>query len=224
MQDLIAQECLEMEVLDRLNSGRFLHRLIFGGGTMLRLCHGLDRFSVDLDFWLAHPEDASKIFKEMTDYLNRFYDLKDAADKYYTLLFELSSPTYPRRLKIEIRKEVQSPLSEQAIAFSPHSFRQVLLRTVSLPAMMSSKIAAFMDRKEIRDVYDMEFLVKKGITPAADPDVLKEVRRRIDLLTKQDYTSKLGSLLAAEKRSYYVEKNFTILKASIDRLEEATAR
>ena len=54
MQDLIKQEQFELEVLDRLKSGRFLDRLAFGGGTMLRLCHGLDRYSVDLDFWLLN--------------------------------------------------------------------------------------------------------------------------------------------------------------------------
>ncbi len=53
MQDLIQHEQFELEVLDRLNSGRLLTNLIFGGGTMLRLCHGLDRYSVDLDFWVA---------------------------------------------------------------------------------------------------------------------------------------------------------------------------
>ena len=52
MQDLIKQEQFELEVLDRLQSGRFLDRLVFGGGTMLRLCYGLGRYSVDLDFWL----------------------------------------------------------------------------------------------------------------------------------------------------------------------------
>jgi predicted nucleotidyltransferase component of viral defense system len=52
MQDLIKQEQFEIEVLDRLKSGRFLDNLIFTGGTMLRLCYGLNRFSVDLDFWL----------------------------------------------------------------------------------------------------------------------------------------------------------------------------
>jgi hypothetical protein len=40
MQDLIKQEQFEMEVLDRLKSGRFLDRMVFGGGTMLRLCFG----------------------------------------------------------------------------------------------------------------------------------------------------------------------------------------
>jgi hypothetical protein len=57
MRDLIKQEQFELEVLDRLQSGRFLDRLVFGGGTMLRLCYGLDRYSVDLDFWLRRKKD-----------------------------------------------------------------------------------------------------------------------------------------------------------------------
>ncbi|MBI4243194.1 MAG: nucleotidyl transferase AbiEii/AbiGii toxin family protein, partial [Planctomycetes bacterium] len=51
MQDLIRQERFELEVLDRLNSKKILTNLVFGGGSMLRLCFGLNRFSVDLDFW-----------------------------------------------------------------------------------------------------------------------------------------------------------------------------
>lgn len=69
MQNLIAQERFEMEVLGRLNSGRFLQWLHFGGGTMLRLCHRLDRYSVDLDFWLAAPKPAQALFAELSEHL-----------------------------------------------------------------------------------------------------------------------------------------------------------
>ena len=63
MQDLIEQERFEIEVLDRLNSGRFLRIFIFCGGTMLRLCHGLDRFSLDLDFWRVDQSPRAKNFQ-----------------------------------------------------------------------------------------------------------------------------------------------------------------
>ena len=215
MQDLIEQERFEMEVLDRLNSGRFLSRLIFCGGTMLRICHGLDRYSVDLDFRILHPEKASDLFYALQNHLTRHYQLKDAADKVHTLLYELRSPAYPRSLKIEIRKESEKVKTEQAIAFSPHSTRQVLLRVMTLKAMMASKIAAFIDRGEIRDAFDMEFLVKKGIVPDGAPETLREILRRIDLLTPSDYSVKLGSLLEAETRSFYRQKNFAILRAAL---------
>ena len=59
------QEQFEIEVLDRLNSGKFLNKLIFVGGTMLRLCFDLNRFSVDLDFWLVQGVDQNELFKSL---------------------------------------------------------------------------------------------------------------------------------------------------------------
>ncbi len=83
--------------------------------------------------------------------------------------------------------------------------------------MMSSKIAAFLDRGEIRDAFDMEFLVKKGVYPDAGPEIAGEIVRRLDALTPRDYSVKLGSLLPAEIRTYYRQRNFAILKAVIQK-------
>jgi len=215
MQDLIAQERFEMEVLNRLNSGRFLKDLIFIGGTMLRLCHGLDRFSVDLDFRLLRTARSGELFSALAAYLPRFYGVRDSADNLNTLLFELQSPDYPRRLKIEIRKDEGTVQAEQSIAFSRHATAQVLLRTATLDAMMAAKIAAFLDRKEIRDAYDLEFLVKRGIRPQASEEVLLQVADLIGRLTEKDYKVKLGSLIEPELRPYYRKENFRILKAAL---------
>jgi hypothetical protein len=125
MQDLIKQEQFELEALDRLQSGRFLDRMVFGGGTMLRLCYGLDRYSVDLDFWIlpaaggkkrgrdsesvpsSLDDDYAAWFSGLRQFLSRFYEIRDAADKFYTLVIELKSPDYPRSLKLEMRKGVK---------------------------------------------------------------------------------------------------------------------
>lgn len=225
MQDLIAQEQFEMEVLDRLNSMRFLRALIFGGGTMLRLCHGLDRYSVDLDFWLNDPSLAENLFADIKLYLTRFYTLRDAASKHFSLLFELGSTSYAQHLKIEIRKNPGRPETETAIAYSPHSNRQVLVRVMTLNQMMLLKILALLDRGEIRDAYDIEFMVKRGIPLQAKTEVLEKIRQRINRFTKVDYSSKLGSLLEPEKRAYYREQNFRILKTAIqDRIKSSRNR
>jgi predicted nucleotidyltransferase component of viral defense system len=221
MRDLILQEQFEIEVLERLNSGRFLRFLYFGGGTMLRLCHGLDRYSVDLDFWIADPRQAATLFGRLQPYLARFYMLKDAAAKHFSLLFELKAAPYPRSLKIEIRTEDRKPETEQAIAYSPHADRQVLLQAMTLPQMMRLKAAALLDRGEIRDAYDLEFLVKRGLQPSGEKTLLKAILRKIDAFRKTDYTSKLGSLIEPDKRPYYRDHNFRILKAAIeDRLSD----
>lgn len=49
-------EVFEIEVLDKLRRRRLLEPLVFEDGTMLRLCHELGRYSVDLDFWFITGE------------------------------------------------------------------------------------------------------------------------------------------------------------------------
>ena len=212
MQDLIKQEQFELEVLDRLKSGRFLERLVFGGGTMLRLCFGLDRYSVDLDFWLLPTDDYATWFVDLQQFLTRFYTIRDAADKFNTLIVELKSPDYPRSLKLEMRKGVKIAGTERAIAYSRSSSTQVYVRTIPLETMMTSKIDAFLQRKEIRDAYDLEFLVKKGTKVEISSEKAKQILAAIDALTRQDYNVKLSSLLETDQRAYYRENNFRILK------------
>lgn len=211
MQDLMKQEQFELEVLDKMNSAKMLKGLIFVGGTMLRLCYGLNRFSVDLDFWAAGKIDSGAFFKDMKDLLASAYSITDSADKFNTLLFEVRSRDYPRLLKIEIRKEGKKVAVEQSIAFSKYSNTQVLLGTVSLKDMMAAKTEALLGRKEIRDAFDMEFLVKKGIVIEAVPETRERMRAVIASFTKKDYTSKLGSLIEEEERKYYSSENFKIL-------------
>ena len=80
---------------------------------------------------------------------------------------------------------------------------------------MKSKIAAFLERKEIRDVFDMEFLFKRGVPLNAPPDTLSKIAKQIEALKTQDYTVKLGSLLEDDQRKYYAAENFKILKLAI---------
>ena len=215
MQDLIKQERFELEVLDRLNSQKILNNLVLGGGTMLRLCYGLNRFSLDLDFWVIKKLDQNKLYRELKEYLSQFYSLTDYANKFYTLIFEIKSRDYPRRLKIEIRKEMKKIKTAQAIAYSPYANTQVLMKVVSLEDMMRSKIEDFLKRKEIRDVFDMEFLLKKGVALNAPLKTLKQLLQEITSLGVKDYRVKLGSILEEPQRKYYLRENFKILKSAI---------
>jgi len=215
MQDLIRQEQFELEVLERLNSKKFLSNLVLAGGTSLRLCRGLNRFSVDLDFWIVKELDAARLFEELRTYLSQHYRILDSADKYNTLLFELRSAGYPRSLKIEIRKEPKTLRTEEAIAYSKYSTTQVLVRVVSGPDMMREKIAAFLDRGEVRDAFDVEFLLKKGEALDGAQETLRKLLAGIRSLPKNDFSQKLGSLLEDDQRRYYSENKFRILEQAI---------
>ena len=163
MKELEKQEIFEIEILEWLKNKRFLNKLIFGGGTMLRLCCGLPRYSVDLDFWLYRVENIEVFFNELKNKLSNDYEITDSFNKFYILLFEIKDARFPRKLKIEIRKTSEKFNFQNTIAFSKYSNKQVLVRSLTLEQAMQNKIKSFLDRKEIRDLFDVEFLLKKGI-------------------------------------------------------------
>ena len=215
MNDLIKHEIFEIEVLEILNTAKLLDSLVFGGGTMLRLCHELNRYSADLDFWFVKTIDHEKYFKKIKDFLNKKYELTDAHIKHFTLLFEIRSKNYPKRLKIEIRKAVTPCNYQEKIAFSKYATSQVVLRAHTLEQTMRNKIDAALNRKEIRDCYDIEFLLRRGISLAGSGDKLAKLREIATAFKPKDYSVTLGAILEPEMRKYYKENKFKYLLEKI---------
>lgn len=204
-------EIFEIEALENLNSGKFLEPLVFGGGTMLRLCYELNRYSVDLDFWFIKKTDQKYYFDRLKKYMADRYELTDAHIKFHTILLELRSRNYPKRLKIEIRKEVKPCDFEEKIAFSKYTSKQVMLRVHTLDQMMNNKIKAALERHEIRDFYDLEFLVRKGIPLKASRGELNKLIEFANAFKDKDFSVTLGSLLEADMRKYYIANRFSYL-------------
>ena len=212
METLALHERFEMETLEILNSKKLLDPLLFGGGTMLRLCHGLNRYSVDLDFYFFKEINNRKIHKQIIDCLSTQYQITDTAIKRFTLLYEFRNKVYPRRLKIEIRRQPKAFKYEENIAFSPHSTKQILLKSLTLEQMMENKIAAVLNRKEIRDGFDLEFLLRKGIKMDVSSSIKTSIKERITSFNKRDFTTTLSSLLSHTDRNYYTKNGFKFLR------------
>ncbi len=214
-QELRSLEILEIEVLEKLNSAKILENLYFGGGTMLRLCHNLNRYSTDLDFWLKPEKDYNKIFKSMQNNLSNNYEIVDSANKNFTLLFQLRSPKSKRTLKIEVRKEQTEFWWERKIAFSKFTVKQVQVLGLTLEQMMKNKIEALLSRKIIRDCFDIDFLFKRGIPLPIEKDKLKKVLVIIESFKERDFKVTLGSLLDPEEREFYNEIKFDVLRREV---------
>jgi hypothetical protein len=215
--DILKQhEIFEIEVLDKMNSAKMLEPLVFGGGTMLRLCHELDRYSVDLDFWFIKRKSHSTYFERVREAFEKEYEITDSQIKNYTLLFELRSALYPKRLKIEIRRERKECDFQEKIAFSRFSTKQVLLKAHTLNQTMKNKFDAFLDRGEIRDCFDIEFLLRRGVElPALTNRQLNEFQKKLVRFKEKDFKVKLGSILENEIRKYYVEQRFGYLQEKL---------
>lgn len=209
-------ELFEIEVLQGLKNNNFLNNLVFGGGTMLRLCYELNRYSVDLDFFAIKELDAEKLFVDLKDFLNQDYEITDANNKFNTLLLEVRSASYPRKLKLEIRKESRDYDFQQRIAFSKFGTVQVILNVLTLEQALQNKIAAALDRKIIRDFFDIEFLLKQGIDFSCTSEKLNALKKILSGFSKRDYKVTLGSILEKEQRAYYVENGFAFLNAKLN--------
>jgi hypothetical protein len=217
MQALQDLEVFEIEVLELLNSLKTLDKLYFGGGTMLRLCHNLNRYSTDLDFWLDKKEDTKFVYATTKKNLSDNYRLIDSANKKFTLLFEIKTPAINRSLKIEIRKEQTEFEWERKIAFSKHTNKQIMIKGLTLQQMMNNKFEALLSRKIIRDAFDIEFLLMRGIEIPSDKNKLELALQIIGNFKDQEYKVTLGSILEEKDRKYYLENRFKFLKEELTR-------
>jgi len=209
-------EAFEIEVLDKMNSAKVLEPLVFGGGTMLRLCHELNRYSVDLDFWFIKRTSERKYFDILLKVFAKDYEISDAEIKHNTLLFELRSAEYPKRLKIEIRRELKQCDYQKKIAFSKSTTRQVLVKAHTLEQTMKNKIQAFLDREEIRDCFDIEFLIRRGVDIPVRPErEIIVLQNKIKKFKDIDFRVKLGSILENDSRNYYVKNKFSLLEEKL---------
>ena len=215
--DILRQhEIFQIEVLEKMNSLKVLAPLVFGDGSMLRLCHELNRYSVDLYFWMIKQIPQKDYFKRLQQIFNKEYEITDSQIKHYTLLFELRSALYPRRLKIEIRREIKDWDFQEKIAFSKFSTKQVVLKAHTLEQTMKNKIAAFLERGEIRDSFDIEFLLRRGIElPVFNKKQIDRLQKKIAGLKERDFKVKLGAILENDIRDYYFTHRFGYLEEKL---------
>ena len=205
-----------MEVLQWLRSKGLLSPLVFGGGTMLRLCHEMPRYSIDMDFWFYKKVAYKSFYHQLENLISHEYDVTDMQNKFYSILVEIRKRAGTLKLKIEIRKSLAAGgTTEEKIAFSPHFATQVLVRGFTLNQMFKSKVSALLDRVEIRDAFDLEFLARRGVDLDLSQQDKKKIIETLSGFTKRDFSVKLGSVLLSEARDYYNQKRFTYLEEKL---------
>ena len=147
------------------------NELVFKGGTALKKCYGLDRFSEDLDFTCSNKVNLQKLFEGL---------------KRFKLEFESDEKEYSNGLKLILRLKgplyigIKSSLCKLVVDFS---YRESVLikpkiKTIGrfmeeVPSfdvfvmdekeVLAEKIRTIVTRNKARDVYDLWFLLKKEV-------------------------------------------------------------
>ena len=177
-------EVNQQVILAGLYNGGFFDVAAFYGGTCLRIFHGLQRFSEDMDFSLLVPDDKfdfTKYFQPIIDefaVVGREVEIKKKDKKGFgkvesaflkdnTDVYDVSFQT-DKSIKIKIELDTQPPLNfrtEQKLLLQPHSF---MTRCFTLPDLFAGKMHALVyrgwkNRVKGRDWYDFEWYVRHNV-------------------------------------------------------------
>lgn len=174
----IIREYLQFMLLNHLSNSKYAKDICFIGGTNLRLIHGIDRFSEDLDF--DNKNMSRTKFINMTDALikhlqnNGVNVIADDKSKDARLAAFRRNLIFPQFLydnglspfkdaKFLIKIESQ----DQGVEYKPEIFLMngggYIFNFPAAPnnVLCSMKIAALLNRQKGRDFYDTMFLLSK---------------------------------------------------------------
>ena len=171
-------------ILAGLYQGGFFEKAAFYGGTCLRIFHGLNRFSEDMDFSLLNKDerfDFSQYFQPIIDEFDaigrrvdiqkkdkkNFGKVESAFLKDTTDVYDISFQT-EKSIKIKIEIDTNPPLhfsTEQKLLIEPRSF---MTRCFTLPDLFAGKMHALVyrawkNRVKGRDWYDFEWYIRNRI-------------------------------------------------------------
>jgi predicted nucleotidyltransferase component of viral defense system len=171
-------------ILAGLYAGGFFDYAAFYGGTCLRIFHGLQRFSEDMDFSLLSQNenfDFTKYFPSIIDAFamvgrkveikkkdkTNFGKIESAFLKDNTEVFDIHFQT-EKSIKIKIEVDTCPPLkfnTEQKLLLLPHSF---MTRCFTLPNLFAGKMHALVyrawkNRVKGRDWFDFEWYVRNNV-------------------------------------------------------------
>ena len=204
-------------ILAGLYNGGFFNEAAFYGGTCLRIFHGLQRFSEDMDFSLLAPSDKfdfTKYFQPIIDQfaiIGREVEIKKKDKKNFgkvesaflkdnTDVYDIMFQT-ERSVKIKIEVDTQPPLkfnTEQKLVLLPQSF---MTRCFTLPDLFAGKMHALVyrawkNRVKGRDWYDFEWYVRKGVSLDFTHLHERALQFNEEDITKESFLEKLNERLA----------------------------
>jgi len=180
------REIMQQTILAGLHRGGFFDKAAFYGGTALRLCYGLDRFSEDMDFTLLRPQPGFTLEPWFSYIKQEFLQLgheqvtitrkekkgaltfvDSAFLKDTTELYNLQGGRLPQmRIKIEI--DTDPPPDFRTTLRPVHIPYSFMVHCYTLESAYAGKMSAFLyrqwkNRVKGRDWYDFEWYVRQGV-------------------------------------------------------------
>jgi predicted nucleotidyltransferase component of viral defense system len=199
----------------------------FKGGTAALMFHGLDRFSVDLDFDLLDETREDHVFERVISIIKKHGTLKESYKKRFNLFALLSYEDKAHNIKVEInrrqfgsRYEIKTYLGISMLVMVPED-------------MFAHKLMAMHERigKTSRDIYDVWFFLQhrfpinkkivEGRSEMTFGKLLQECVNQLEKMSNRHILDGVGELLTTSQKDWAKaqlrEDTISLLKLRLER-------
>lgn len=189
----IFREYLQIVFLNFLYQEKNSEKIFFKGGTSLRLLFGSPRFSEDLDFSTTISkktiddllsETIKRIRKEIPDVSLKF--IWHGIESFrYRMNYNGELFKFPLNIRLDFSLEKNYLLSDSSSIASliPVSAFAVILH-LNREEIFAEKIRAFIVRAKGRDIFDIWYLLEKGVIP--QDSIIKKKFEKVGLKIDKD--------------------------------------
>ncbi|MFH1386491.1 MAG: nucleotidyl transferase AbiEii/AbiGii toxin family protein [bacterium] len=208
---------LFLGALYRINGSE---RLLFKGGTALRLAYLSPRFSEDLDFtgqgihrnleiddlFLAALAEVEKAGIDIY-----FKEAKPTTGGYLGLInYDVYDVSEDMKFEVSLRKG--KPMKGELVSIASEFAPPFVIMQIPPAELVSGKMAALLSRKKPRDYYDLYFMLRnRALNKMVNKQKLKEVLLNLKM-EKIDFKKELMVLLPASHQLILKEFKETLKK------------
>ncbi len=205
--------------------------LVFKGGTCLAKFYKLARFSQDIDFTLKNDLDLDVLIGKVILDFSSFgieAEIKDKKKVHDSFMFtlRLKGPLYTGttlslsslRIDINMKSSIDMPFFVNNFISIYPDIPQFSLQIMHEKEILAEKVRAIMKRVKARDIYDLWFLLERGVV-FDEKLVEKKLEYYKEKWSKIEFTKRLN----AQKNNWMIElrsllesvPNFNDVKKSI---------
>lgn len=225
----ILREYLQLLFLSYLYQEREAGKIIFKGGTALRLLFNSPRFSEDLDFSTTYSDkEIEKLLERLEEKLvkevpglkiSRLYSGKEGIR--FKISFNLPELKYPLNIRLDFHRVVSlgdSNISTLTTKFPVLIFPQI--QHLSETGIFKEKLEALVTRSKGRDIFDIWFLLSKGVKLPKEGRE-KKVMEKLKSFSQSSLGKDLGKFLPKAQKGIIPSLKHELINKFTDSLEGA---
>lgn len=182
----IAREYVQHLFLSFFYQEKYSGRVLFKGGTALRIVFQSPRFSEDLDFSGCGIDIAclETLLVDVMDKVARTgVDIELSESKHtsggYIGVLDLSFSGYRPRILMEVSLRKKIKVKGEPVLVAGDFLPPYTVNLLPRADLVDEKMAALLSRAKPRDYYDLYFLLRKGFISAEQRKPLVEIKRRL---------------------------------------------